>query len=401
MRAAAPTRGARTTVRSIDEKTYWDYLGASPHAGYQQSPQWGRARSREWHPELVGWYRQDGTLTGVALIRTRDLPLLHRSFAIVPQGPVLDWEHGDLPELLEALRAYARTRHIFTLVVVPPLSLRGWGPATVKAALAEPGTTLWSQVAPDREDPIGRRASEALAQAGWHHLPQGGVLDSTQPLFNVWIPLRGRTEEQVLAGMTRAWRKNIRKAERDGVVVVKGTREDLPAVQRLYTETAERQGFETHPLEHFEAMWDALAGEQPGRFHLHLALHDGDLLAANGTAQAGGHAQGIFAANGSLKRRIKASNAVYAEIIRQARADGADDLDIGGVAESLEADGPEAGLLLFKADMGGEVREYVGGWELVLSPLLHAVFTRLLSLYSRARHLTDRVPRTIRGRKWW
>ena len=396
MRAAAPTRGARTTVRSIDEKTYWDYLGASPHAGYQQSPQWGRARSREWHPELVGWYRQDGTLTGVALIRTRDLPLLHRSFAIVPQGPVLDWEHGDLPELLEALRAYARTRHIFTLVVVPrcPCAVGARRPSRPRS--------------PSRGRPSGRRSHRprtlAAARAGpgptgWHHLPQGGV--PTHPAAVQCVDPAARRTEQVLAGMTRAWRKNIRKAERDGVVVVKGTREDLPAVQRLYTETAERQGFETHPLEYFEAMWDALAGEQPGRFHLHLALHDGDLLAANGTAQAGGHAQGIFAANGSLKRRIKASNAVYAEIIRQARADGADDLDIGGVAESLEADGPEAGLLLFKADMGGEVREYVGGWELVLSPLLHAVFTRLLSLYSRARHLTDRVPRTIRGRKWW
>lgn len=266
---SAPSRTTRTAVREIDETTCWGYLRTSPHAGFQQSPEWGRARSGDWRPELVGWYDDAGVgddgdvdgspgrgegdsgpagdgglLLGVALIRYRDLPLVHRSFAIVPQGPVLDWEHGDLPELLEALRAYARTRHIFTLVVVPPLSLRGWGPATVKAALAEPGTTLWSQVAPDREDPIGRRASEALAQAGWHHLPQGGVLDSTQPLFNVWIPLRGRTEEQVLAGMTRAWRKNIRKAERDGVVVVKGTREDLPAVQRLYTETAERQGLD-------------------------------------------------------------------------------------------------------------------------------------------------------------
>jgi lipid II:glycine glycyltransferase (peptidoglycan interpeptide bridge formation enzyme) len=102
-----------------------------------------------------------------------------------------------------------------------------------------------------------------------------------------------------------------------------------------------------------------------------------------------------------VKRHIKASNAVYAEIIRQARAEGAEDLDIGGVADTLEADGPEAGLLLFKADMGGEVREYVGGWELVLSPLLHGLFVRLLPLHARARQLGDQVSRTIRGRKWW
>jgi lipid II:glycine glycyltransferase (peptidoglycan interpeptide bridge formation enzyme) len=388
-------------VRTIDETTYWEYLSTSPYAGYQQSPQWGRARSGDWRPELVGWFDHDEQLIGVALIRSRDLPLLHRGFAIVPQGPVVDWERADLRELLRALREHARARRIFALVVVPPVSLRRWGPGTVKAALAAPGTTRWSQVAPDLEDPVGRRAVEALRAEGWRRLEQGGVLDSTQPLFNVWIQLGGRSEEEVLAGMTRAWRKNIRKAEREGVIVVEGGREDLPAVQRLYSETAERQGFETHPLEYFESMWDALAGDQPGTFHLHLALHDGDLLSANGTARAGGRAQGVFAANGSVKRHIKASNAVYAEIIRQARAEGAEDLDIGGVADTLEADGPEAGLLLFKADMGGEVREYVGGWELVLSPLLHGLFVRLLPLHARARQLGDQVSRTIRGRKWW
>jgi lipid II:glycine glycyltransferase (peptidoglycan interpeptide bridge formation enzyme) len=401
MSAAAPAQGVRTTVRTIDETTYWEYLSTTPYSGYQQIPQWGRARSGDWRPELVGWFDHDEQLIGVALIRSRDLPLLHRGFAIVPQGPVVDWERADLRELLRALREHARARRIFALVVVPPVSLRRWGPGTVKAALAAPGTTRWSQVAPDLEDPVGRRAVEALRAEGWRRLEQGGVLDSTQPLFNVWIQLGGRSEEEVLAGMTRAWRKNIRKAEREGVIVVEGGREDLPAVQRLYSETAERQGFETHPLEYFESMWDALAGDQPGTFHLHLALHDGDLLSANGTARAGGRAQGVFAANGSVKRHIKASNAVYAEIIRQARAEGAEDLDIGGVADTLEADGPEAGLLLFKADMGGEVREYVGGWELVLSPLLHGLFVRLLPLHARARQLGDQVSRTIRGRKWW
>jgi lipid II:glycine glycyltransferase (peptidoglycan interpeptide bridge formation enzyme) len=266
MSAAAPAQGVRTTVRTIDETTYWEYLSTSPYAGYQQSPQWGRARSGDWRPELVGWFDHDEQLIGVALIRSRDLPLLHRGFAIVPQGPVVDWERADLRELLRALREHARARRIFALVVVPPVSLRRWGPGTVKAALAAPGTTRWSQVAPDLEDPVGRRAVEALRAEGWRRLEQGGVLDSTQPLFNVWIQLGGRSEEEVLAGMTRAWRKNIRKAEREGVIVVEGGREDLPAVQRLYSETAERQGFETHPLEYFESMWDALAGDQPGTF---------------------------------------------------------------------------------------------------------------------------------------
>ena len=422
---SAPPRTTRTAVREIDETTYWGYLRTSPHAGFQQSPEWGRARSGDWRPELVGWYDDAGVgddgdldsghgrgegdggpagdggrLLGVALIRYRDLPLVHRSFAIVPQGPVLDWEHGDLPDLLRALGEHARAKHAFALVVVPPLARHHWDAATVKAALAAPETTVWDQVPPDHEDPVGRRAVEALEAGGWHRLDQGGVLDAAQPLFNAWLHLAGRTEEEILAGMTRTWRKNIRRAEREGVEIREGTREDLPAVQRIYSETARRQEFDTHPLQYFEAMWDALAVSGPGRFHLDLAVHEGDVLSAAGTAQAGHRAQGVFAANGSLKRELKASNLLYLARIRHARDDGADDFDLGGVASTLEADGPEAGLLQFKADMGAEFRECIGGWELVLDPFLRTVFTLLLPLHGRARRLADQASRTIRARTW-
>ena len=74
--------------------------------------------------------------------------------------------------------------------------------------------------------------------------------------------------------------------------------------------------------------------------------------------------------------------------------------DDAGVASTLEADGPEAGLLQFKADMGAEFRECIGGWELVLDPFLRTVFTLLLPLHGRARRLADQASRTIRARTW-
>ena len=57
---SAPSRTTRTAVREIDETTYWGYLRTSPYAGFQQSPEWGRARSGDWRPELVGWYDDAG-----------------------------------------------------------------------------------------------------------------------------------------------------------------------------------------------------------------------------------------------------------------------------------------------------------------------------------------------------
>lgn len=74
--------------------------------------------------------------------------------------------------------------------------------------------------------------------------------------------------------------------------------------------------------------------------------------------------------------------------------------DDAGVASTLEADGPEAGLLQFKADMGAELRECIGGWELVLHPFLRTVLTLLLPLHAGSGRRSDQASRSIRARTW-
>jgi len=69
--------------------------------------------------------------------------------------------------------------------------------------------------------------------------------------------------------------------------------------------------------------------------------------------------------------------------------------DDAGAASTLEA-----GLLQFKADMGAELRECIGGLELVLHPFLRTVFTLLLPLHAGAGRLADQASRTIRARTW-
>ena len=81
------------------------------------------------------------------------------------------------------------------------------------------------------------------------------------------------TEQQVLAGMNQLWRRNIKKADKSGVAVSVGGREDLKAFHDLYVHTAERDGFTPRPLSYFETMYDALSAEDPDRITLHLAHH--------------------------------------------------------------------------------------------------------------------------------
>jgi lipid II:glycine glycyltransferase (peptidoglycan interpeptide bridge formation enzyme) len=377
-------------LRTIDEDTFWQFLAASPYATFQQTPQWGRARGAVWRSQLLGWFDGGGRLVGVCAVRSRRLPALPWSFAYIPFGPIIDWERGDVAALLASLREHLRATGAFGARMIPPLTLHHWDPDSIKAAMQDDHVTSLAQVVPDGTDEVGRKAAIALAQGGWTRVEQAEV-DESQALYNVWLPLGAVTEETVRARMNSAWRRNIRLAERNGVEVVEGTRDDLPAVKRMYDETAERLGFATHPLEFFEAMWEAFSEDFPGRFRLHLARHDGEPISAIATVQTGRRAQTVLIANSSHKRQLKASNAIYDAVVRQALADGADLYDFGGVGGSLVVDSADAGLLRFKASMGGITQEYLGTWDLPLIPPLYFCFRHLLPLASSLRARTRRI----------
>lgn len=369
-------------MSEISKDRYWQFLRAHRDSNYQQTPEWGDARRAQWQPELVGWFDSDSRLTAAAVLRYRRMPAVGTWFVYIPQGPLLDWSGPQVSDQLTALSAYLRARGVFGARITPAVSLRRWDAATVKAGLTDPDLDRLSALEPTEVNPVGTRLVNTLRTCGWREAPQSTEGEDSHPRFNFWLHLSGKSEDAVLEGMTRTWRKNIRKSGRAGVDVTLGSHTDLDDVHRLYEETARRNGFSPQPQSYFDAMWETLGEGFPGHFCLHMARHEGVAVAASATAQVGGRAQGVFAATSTERSQIKSSNAVYWAIIRQAIADGAELFDIGGVDDTLHEQEPAAGLVRFKADMGAEAHEYVGAWDLPLQPRLYAVFTRVLPAYA-------------------
>ena len=185
----------------------------------------------------------------------------------------------------------------------------------------------------------------------------------------------------MLKGMNQLWRRNIKKAAKAGVEVTRGGREDLAAFHELYRHTAERDGFTPRPSSYFTTMHDALVAEEPDRFQLWLATHEGDLVAATIGIRVGNHYWYSYGASSTEKREVRGSNAVQWAMIRQALASGCATYDLRGITETLDADDPHVGLIQFKVGTGGEAVEYAGEWDLPLNRLLHRAFT----LYLRRR----------------
>jgi vancomycin resistance protein VanK len=367
------------TVRTIETAEHAAFIAARSSASFLQTPAWAKVKS-EWRAESIGWSR-DGQLVGVALILYRQLPRLKRYLAYVPEGPVIDWADDDLSAWLEPMAAHAKSRGAFGIRMGPPVITRRWSAAQIKDGIADEATLRLTAVPPLERSREGAAVISQLHELGWRPQAVEGGFAAGQPQHNFVIPLAGRTEEDVLKGMNQQWRRNIKKAAKEGVVVEKGTRSDLKLFHDLYLHTAERDHFTPRGLAYFETMYDALSAEAPGRITLWLARHEGDLVASTIAIRVGTHAWYSYGASSTEKREVRGSNAVQWEMIRDALANGAEVYDLRGITETLDSSDPHVGLIQFKVGTGGEAVEYVGEWDLPLNKPLYAAF----ELYMKRR----------------
>jgi len=373
------------TVRTITAAEHLGFLrelaAKGRSASFLQTPAWGEVKG-EWRRESVGW-EVEGELRGVGLVLYRRLPRLRRSLAYLPEGPVLDWSSEDLDAWLEPMVRHLRRGGAFGIRMGPPVVVRRWDAAAVKAGVADAGVHRLGELPPTERSADGARVVSRLRELGWRQQGAEGGFAAGQPQYNFWLPLRGRdgsprSEDGVLAGMSQQWRRNIKKAEKAGVTVRHGDPEDLPAFHALYAHTAERDRFTPRPLGYFRAMFTALLAEEPDRVRLYLAEHEGDLVAATVWVRVGGHTWYSYGASSSDKREVRGSNAVQWAMIRDALDVGADVYDLRGITDTLDVDDPHVGLVQFKVGTGGEAVEYAGEWDLPLSRLLYRGFTTYL-----------------------
>ncbi|HNO40114.1 MAG TPA: peptidoglycan bridge formation glycyltransferase FemA/FemB family protein [Marmoricola sp.] len=292
-------------------------------------------------------------------------------------GPPADPQ--DLADWLDPLTAHLRRERAFGVRMGPPVITRRWSAAQVKDGIASADVRRLTELAPIERSQGGAAVVSQLTELGWRPQLAEGGFSAGQPQFNFWVPLTDasgapRTEADVLAGMNQLWRRNIRKAEKSGVVTSVGGRADLASFHALYVHTAERDHFTPRPLPYFQTMYDALAAEEPDRITLHLAHHEGDLVAATIAIRVGTHAWYSYGASSTDKREVRGSNAIQWQMLRDASAAGAHVYDLRGITDTLRSDDPHIGLIQFKTGTGGEAVEYAGEWDLPLNRLLYKAF---------------------------
>jgi lipid II:glycine glycyltransferase (peptidoglycan interpeptide bridge formation enzyme) len=383
--AAAP---AALTVRPIDAAAHRAFLLAAEResVSFLQSPAWGRVKTA-WRARSLGWF-DGGRLAGTALVLLRDLPRIpvagRRCLAYIPEGPTVDWfaDGRGAADWLGPLVAHLRAAGAFSIKLGPKVIGRSWDAAAVRAGMADPAVASFADLPATAAAPQVSRLVEELHALGWRRRAgsEQGIAD-VQPRHFLRVPLAGRDEAAVLAGLSPQWRRNVRIAERAGVRVWRAPAAQLPAFHAMYLETARRDRFLPRPIGYFERMFRELLAADPDGVRLYFAGVDGVPAACAAMIRLGRHAWFGYGASTTERRELRASNALQWRMMRDCIADGMDVYDLRGMGETLDPAHPLFGLLRFKAGTGGEIVEYPGEYDLALNrPLALA-----LRIYLRRR----------------
>jgi lipid II:glycine glycyltransferase (peptidoglycan interpeptide bridge formation enzyme) len=197
------------------------------------------------------------------------------------------------------------------------------------------------------------------------------------------------SEEQILAKMHRKARYNIRLAARKGVEVAAGNEADIPALHRLLSATAARQGFPVLPEDYFREVWHRFAPAEKVR--LLLARYEGTPLSAVLLVVAGDRALYGWGGRSDEHRQRMPNYALHWAGIRWAKDQGCATYDFSGVSSD-----PADSVSTFKRRLGA-VASFPDPHDKFYGPLgrlrrrvWHQLWDRR-SLRTRLEILNDRI----------
>jgi lipid II:glycine glycyltransferase (peptidoglycan interpeptide bridge formation enzyme) len=343
---------AAATPADLDD---WDERAVDAPGGHV-------LQSRAWaaHRAASGWTAHqlvfDDGFRVLAL--SRPWPFVGGAGAYVPRGPIAAGEPAD------------RTAERLVAVVD---HLAGLGVDVVSS---------------DAEIPAATGYPARLADAGFH------PIEEIQPSrHRISLPLAGRDEDDVLGGIAKSTRQRIRKADEEGIAVVRhdgrlppdGVGEGFVpppeptdvALDRFYDlllETGERKQFTFGPREAFLAWWRA-AHRAGHLVHLEARAPGGEPLAGLLLYRHGERLSTVHSGDHATARRDHpgALHLLRWRAIQLAIREGRAEMDLGGAdvagARREPRDGePMWGLYQHKRSFGGEWLELSGAHERVIRP---------------------------------
>jgi lipid II:glycine glycyltransferase (peptidoglycan interpeptide bridge formation enzyme) len=188
-----------------------------------------------------------------------------------------------------------------------------------------------------------------------------------------WLDLT-KSEEELLAGMKSKTRYNVRLAKKRGVEVMEDSSDQgFKEYWKLMEETTNRQEFYAHNKEYHLKMWRKM--KEAGQAHLFKAVYNQKTLSTWIVFVLNGVLYYPYGASSREHRELMANNLLAWEVIKFGKKMKLKKFDMwGSLGVDPDRNDPWYGFHKFKEGYGGDLVEFVGSWDLVISPVLYWLY---------------------------
>lgn len=352
-RVAAPPDTIRPVrlklLETTDPRVYDDAVRSMPITSALQGWGYGEARRVLGQTPMRFLIVDDSgrTVGALQLLRKRLVPGFSTLYA--PRGPALE-SLELLPAVAEAVRAIAKPGDAL-LKIEPPVPISA-GPLP-----AEEGSQI-----PEAYGPFRRAESE-------------------QPEHTILADL-SRTEDELFAGLHSMARRNVRTAQKLGVVA--GRDDDFGAFWEIFTATNERARLGAYPRAYYETLLRE-GNAHGGEAYLVLSRHQGKALAGGFFLGMGSGTYYLFGGSvrddrvdeaGKPLKDSKAPDAFYWNAMLDAKARGYTLFDFWGIPRVLDEEKHSFGVFKMKLKFS-EQRAWYPAYDLPLNAAAPAIVKAL------------------------
>ncbi len=387
-------------IINLDKERFRDFNESHKYGQILQSEEWGAFKAKgEWTYELIGLENEvndkdEKSLVGATMLLKRKMPLVNKYMFYASRGFICDYSDKNIVrEFTKLLTEYVKKNKGMMLKIDPCVIYQH---RDVNGDIVEGGYD-------------NKVLVEQLISLGYQHKGITMDFNGAQPRFVYKLPL-DRSLEELLKNFHHKTRYNIKLADKKGIEIYEGSRDDLKEFARIMKITGERDGFITRPLSYFEDMYDVLKSK--GKFKLYMAKYnivkalktckqsleaelkkkkqdenriqkltkeqeeltvlidnnpDGIIVSGTIMLINGKTACYLYGASDNLYRNVMPNYLIQWQMIQDAYNMGCTIYDFRGISGDRSPEHHLYGLYRFKRGFTGEFVEYIGEFDYIVN----------------------------------
>ncbi|MFM0714066.1 peptidoglycan bridge formation glycyltransferase FemA/FemB family protein [Streptococcus suis] len=397
----------------ISAEEHDSFVKQSPQANLLQSSQWATVKS-EWRNERLGFFK-DGKLVAVASLLIRRLVVpFGFTMIYIPRGPVMDYEDAELVSFVfKSIKEFALRERSVVIKFDPFIRLSS------------------KTITGDREEELNVLAvKDRIVNLGGIWSGRVQTMSATiQPTCHAVLYSESFSEES----LNKRVRQNIRSARNKGIEIRIGREELLRDFSELLKKTEERKSIRLRGREYYQKILNAypensyivvayldlaeryaqlsyleeklvkeattftsttrqskIENYKKETRRINTELEMINSLTRNGsklvplagtlTINFAGTSENIYAGMDEKFKHYQPALLTWVETAKYAFERGVKWQNLGGIEPTLDG-----GLYHFKSHLNPVVEEYIGEFDLIVSPILYKIFQVLLEIRKKLR----------------